>query len=92
MRPDSRAGVTVSNNSIVNPQSLGINVNAGDWGGSALTGNLISRGAGAYAGDDTQAFTGIGITPPSSPVTVTSIWSVKRPARHWPASALSVFG
>lgn len=70
--PGSRAGVTVSNNSIVNPQSLGINVNAGDWGGSALTGNLISRGAGAYAGDDTQAFTGIGITPPSSPVTVTS--------------------
>jgi len=70
--PGSRAGVTVSNNSIVNSQSYGILINTSTWGGASINGNFISRAAGSFEADATQPYIGIGITPPASPVTVAS--------------------
>ena len=68
--PGARTGVVVNNNSIVNAQSFGIFVNTPAWDGASLVSNFISRAAGAFAADNNQAYTGIGITPPGTPVTV----------------------
>ena len=70
--PGSASTVTVTNNSIMNAQTFGIFANTSAWGGSNITGNMISRAAGFYAADNTQFFTGIGTTPPATPVTVSS--------------------
>jgi nitrous oxidase accessory protein NosD len=70
--PGSASGVTVTNNSIMNAQTYGIFANTSAWGGSNITGNMISRAAGFYAADNTQSFTGIATTPPATPVTVSS--------------------
>ena len=70
--PGSHTGITISNNSIINAQTFGIYSNTVDWGGANITGNLISRSAGAYAADATQSFIGLAVTPPSSPITVSS--------------------
>lgn len=68
--PGSRAALNITNNRVMNPQSYGIFVNASDWGGSNLNGNSIWRAAGAFPADNTAQFTGISITPPSTPVVV----------------------
>jgi len=70
--PGSASGVTVTNNSIMNAQTFGIFANTPNWGGSNITGNMISRAAGFYTADNTQSFTGIATTPPATPVTVSS--------------------
>jgi len=70
--PGSRAGVVVTNNTIVDAQALGIYVNTSAWGGTTLRGNFIARAAGAYASDNSQGYTAIGITPPATPVNVVS--------------------
>jgi parallel beta-helix repeat protein len=66
----SRAGLNITNNRIMNAKSVGIMVNNTDWGGTTIAGNVISRADGAFADDPSGAFTGIGITPPNSPATV----------------------
>ena len=70
--PGARTGVTVSNNSIMNAQTFGIYANTSAWGGSTVSGNMISRAVGVYPGDATQWYTGIATTPPAAPVTVAS--------------------
>ncbi|HLK67791.1 MAG TPA: right-handed parallel beta-helix repeat-containing protein [Bryobacteraceae bacterium] len=69
--PGSRANLSIINNRILSPKSVGIFVDVNDWGGSSITNNSIWRQAGTYPDDATGTFTGIGITPPNSPVTVT---------------------
>lgn len=70
--PGAANSVSVTDNSIMNAQTFGIFVNTSSWGGSILSGNMISRAAGFYTTDDTQSFTGIATTPPATPVTVSS--------------------
>jgi len=70
--PGARTGIMVSNNSIMNAQSFGIYANTSAWGGSTISGNMISRAVGAYPADTTQGYTGIATTPPATPVTVVS--------------------
>lgn len=70
--PGDRSGVTVSNNSIMNAQTFGIFANTSAWGGSTISGNMISRATGTFPADTTQWYTGIATTPPAKPVTVVS--------------------
>ncbi len=83
--PGSRAGMVLQNNSIINSQILGIFINTSDWGGTTISGNYISRAAGAYPADPYQTFMGIAITPPYSPVTITGN-SILQSALYGPAS------
>jgi len=70
--PGSLSDVNVTNNSIMNAQTFGIYANTQAWGGSVVSGNMISRTAGFYSADNTQFFTGIATTPPDAPVKVIS--------------------
>ena len=70
--PGSRASLTITNNRMLSPKTLGIFMNTNDWGGSNVSNNSIWRMAGTYSDDAIGAFTGIGIAPPNSPVTVSS--------------------
>jgi parallel beta-helix repeat protein len=68
--PGSRANLTITNNRILSPKTIGIFVNTSDWGGSNVSNNSIWRQAGSYSDDTNGAFTGIGVAAPNSPVTV----------------------
>ena len=68
--PGSRSNLVIGNNIIVNAKLAGIYINSPDWGGSTISGNLISRSAGNYQDDFQGSFTGVSVWPPNAPVTV----------------------
>lgn len=70
--PGTINGVAVTNNSIMNAQTFGIYANTSNWGGTTISGNMISRTAGTYSGDNSQWYTGIATTPPAEPISVNS--------------------
>jgi hypothetical protein len=67
----SKQSTVISNNYIADSQSIAINTSGANWEGSKLIGNTILR-TPAWPGDNTATFTGIGITPPQSSVSVVS--------------------
>jgi parallel beta-helix repeat protein len=67
----SKQSNTISNNYIADSQLIGINTSGANWEGTQVTGNTILRTA-AWPNDSTTTFTGIGITPPQSSVSILS--------------------
>jgi len=70
--PGAITGVAITNNSIMNAQTFAIYANTSNWGGTSISGNMISRTLGAFPADNNQWYTGIATTPPATPVTVSS--------------------
>lgn len=69
--PYSKQSTIITNNYIADSQTIAINTSSANWEGSQVTGNTILR-TPAWPGDQTGAFTGIGITPPLSSVSILS--------------------
>jgi hypothetical protein len=67
----SKQSTIIANNYIADSQIIAINTSGANWEGSQVTGNTILR-TPAWPGDNTGAFTGIGITPPQSSVSISS--------------------
>ena len=67
----SRHGLAITGNHIINAQTFGIYSNTPSWGSSTVSGNSIVRLGGQFSADSNQQFTGIAVTPPDMPVTVT---------------------
>lgn len=70
--PGDKHSLTLSYNNIWDAKFFGIWFNAGNWGGSTVTGNSIMRQGGQYSDDSVNTFTGIASTPPDAPITLTA--------------------
>jgi hypothetical protein len=65
----SKQSNIIASNYVADSQLIAINIGATNWQGSQVTGNTILR-TPAWPNDSTTSFTGIGITPPQSSVSI----------------------